>query len=189
MFNVYLLQHAMTMVQQTSSWSIRERGRFSCNQCDHISIKASHLKEHVERVHQGVIHPCNQCKYKASRARALKGHLERVHEGVCYPCEQCDYKAVTKSSLKDHIKIEHKGFCYECIYECIYKSRTNTSLNEHIDNVHKGICHIWVTSARKNKIMDLCHLYPDFGLVLRQVPKIFFSYFFIIQTSFIPQVF
>ena len=119
MFNVYLLQHALTMVQQTSS--------------------------------------CNQCKYKASRARALKGHLERVHEGVCYPCEQCDYKAVTKSSLKDHIKIEHKGFCYECIYECIYKSRTNTSLNEHIDNVHKGICHIWVTSARKNKIMDLCH--------------------------------
>ena len=40
-------------------------------------------------------------------ASHLKKHIESIHEGVRFPCDQCDYKATQKTNLKKHRKGKH----------------------------------------------------------------------------------
>ena len=43
---------------------------------------------------------CQQCNYAAGYSSHLKDHVEAIHEGVRYPCNQCTYKATEKGNLQ-----------------------------------------------------------------------------------------
>ena len=54
--------------------------RYPCDKCEYAATKASNLKEHVEKKHEGVRYPCDLCEYAATRARILKQHIESKHD-------------------------------------------------------------------------------------------------------------
>ena len=68
---------------------------------------------YISRNNEGK-YKCRQCDYEASRSSHLRTHVEAIHEGVRYPCNKCDFKATTKSILKTHKHKEskHEGVCY-----------------------------------------------------------------------------
>ena len=52
---------------------------------------------------------CQQCDYKASQQSHIRQHMQNVHEGLKYDCTSCDYKNRDKSNLKRHIANAHLG--------------------------------------------------------------------------------
>ena len=63
--------------------------RYPCESCDYSATKASHLKQYIERKHEGIRYPCDSCEYTAILTSHLKWHIESKHEGVRYHCDQC----------------------------------------------------------------------------------------------------
>jgi len=83
---------------------------------------------------------CTLCEFKASTASHLKIHVESIHEGITHDCEYCGKKFKQKIHLKTHVDGMHKGVTYSCTY-CSYISRQKAHLNHHISTKHEGNPH------------------------------------------------
>ena len=59
--------------------SRNNEGKYQCQQCDYEATKSSHLKTHVESIHEGVRYPCNQCSYKATETGNLQKHVNYLY--------------------------------------------------------------------------------------------------------------
>ena len=79
--------------------------KYACNQCEYLATHPSHLKAHIQAIHEGVKYACNQCEYKATHQSHLKIHIQSKHEGVKYACEQCEQSALKQS--KPELNQEH----------------------------------------------------------------------------------
>ena len=55
-----------------------------CPHCDKRYKHKSHIKEHINVVHEGKgkLLPCSFCDYKATRKQALQNHIKTIHQGV-----------------------------------------------------------------------------------------------------------
>ena len=42
----------------------------------------------------------------------LKGHIEAVHEKILYSCDLCEFSAIKKGYIGMHYKKAHKGIPY-----------------------------------------------------------------------------
>ena len=113
-------------------------GKFRCDQCDKVYGKQTHLQQHIEAKHIGVMYSCEKCEYQSVWKSTLKTHIEAIHEGVRYVCDQCDYQASQHESLKKHIKSKHDGVKYPCD-QCDYQATTQESLKMHTTSKHIGI--------------------------------------------------
>ena len=110
-------------------------GKFSCQDCDYKTNQSSHLKQHVEGIHEGVCYKCEQCDYKGTTRSDLKRHVENRHNGIFYSCDQCSHKARTKSNLKVHVQYKHDGIVIPC-RQCDFKGRDRGRLNRHMKSKH-----------------------------------------------------
>ncbi|GMR41164.1 hypothetical protein PMAYCL1PPCAC_11359 [Pristionchus mayeri] len=70
----------------------RQQPPFPCNQCDRVFSTNTHRREHVERIHQGLIFQCEECQAELSDRSSLLRHKKQQHPhlfaplpGVLYP--------------------------------------------------------------------------------------------------------
>ena len=50
---------------------------------------------------------CSQCNYQTRNKSHLRRHINSIHEGQKYPCDQCNYQASQDSNLKRHKRSAH----------------------------------------------------------------------------------
>ena len=51
---------------------------------------------------------CNECKYKTKHPSHIKRHVEAIHDGVKkFTCRLCDYRATQSTHLKHHMTSKH----------------------------------------------------------------------------------
>ena len=62
--------------------------RFHCTQCDFSAKRKSHLKDHVDAVHDNVRYPCDQCDVVYTSKANLKKHKLSRHEVLVQPIER-----------------------------------------------------------------------------------------------------
>ena len=84
-------------------------GRFNCDKCEGQFKSKSHLKRHIQSMHEGIKYACNQCDLKFSQKCSLYPHIKSKHEGVKYVCNQCDQQFTQQSNLSRHVKLMHKA--------------------------------------------------------------------------------
>ena len=82
----------------------------------------STLNKHKKAVHVLKSFKCDQCKYRTKMNSNLKDHINKVHNGVrdtLYKCDVCDYQG-NKSHLKRHKESVHENkknwFCKACTF-------------------------------------------------------------------------
>ena len=85
-------------------------------------------------------HKCKLCEYKSYNISHVKKHVEGVHDKIKkIKCDLCDFRCVTNSHLKSHVKQVHDQikniFCVHCDFKC----STNGILKAHIYNIHINI--------------------------------------------------
>ena len=79
------------------------RRKHTCENCPYTSTSRSHLKEHVENVHEKIRrHFCKECDYASYRKRGLTHHIKMVHEKSINVCEDCGYAETRKALLNSH---------------------------------------------------------------------------------------
>jgi len=112
--------------------------KYECQQCDKAYNCGSHLKAHIQTVHEGVKYACNQCDNQFTRQNSLTTHIQSVHEGVKYACSQCDHQAAKQSHLTAHIQSQHEGVKYAC-NQCDKQFTQQGNLTTHIQSKHEGV--------------------------------------------------
>ena len=67
------------------------------------SASRSHLKEHVENIHDKIKrHFCKECRYASYHKGDLTHHIKKVHEKSINVCEDCGYAVERKALLNSH---------------------------------------------------------------------------------------
>ena len=89
-----------------------------------IGPDKSNLCQHVESIHDGIIHICEYCDHKATIKGSICQHMQSVHNDGKH---SCDYKETDKSNLYQHVESIHDGVIYSCEY-CDHKATTKSSL-------------------------------------------------------------
>ena len=85
--------------------SVNKKGRkkHGCGNCPYTSTSRSHLKEHVENIHDKIRrHFCKDCDYASYHKGPLAHHIKKVHEKSINVCEDCGYAETRKSLLNSH---------------------------------------------------------------------------------------
>ena len=92
------------------------------------------MRDHVEKVHEGVIHSCQKCSFVAKTGANLRSHM-RTHQYTkrekTNKCNQCSYAFFRPSNLKRHM-MKHTG---EKPYNCnqfSYVCSRPTDLKSHM---------------------------------------------------------
>ena len=82
--------------------------KLKCEHCPYTSATMSHMKEHIEAVHQRTrMNSCKECGFTPSRNRDLKRHMKVVHT-KSHVCEDCGYAESRKALLTSHRLVVHK---------------------------------------------------------------------------------
>ena len=82
------IQESNADKEQETTSVVAEYG-LDCQQCDYKASYHSHMRQHVQNVHEGVKYDCANCDYKNGDKSNLKRHIEKAHLGVTYTCELC----------------------------------------------------------------------------------------------------
>ena len=85
-----------------------QSGKFMCDQCDKVYGKQTHLQQHIEAKHIGVLYSCEKCVYQSVWKSTLETHMEAIHEGIKFACDQCDQQFTQKGNLRRHIQSKHQ---------------------------------------------------------------------------------
>ena len=82
--------------------------KLKCEHCPYTSATLSHMKEHIEVVHERVrVNSCGECGFTPSRKRDLKRHMKVVHTKR-HICEDCGHAESRKPLLTSHRLVVHK---------------------------------------------------------------------------------
>ena len=76
--------------------SSHNAGKSQCPICNSYFSKNTHLKQHIETVHEGQKTQCPICSGHFSRKTDLKRHIETIHEGKRTQCLQCSASFATE---------------------------------------------------------------------------------------------
>ena len=87
-----------------------EKIKVKCKHCPYISRDKSHLKDHIEAVHErGSVKHCVECGFKPSRNRDMKYHMQRKHgKTIRHVCEDCGHEESQKSLMTVHKLYVHE---------------------------------------------------------------------------------
>ena len=87
-----------------------EKIKVKCKHCPYISRDKSHLKDHIEAVHErGSVKHCVECGFKPSRNRDMKYHMQRKHgKTIRHVCEDCGHEESKKSLMTVHKLYVHE---------------------------------------------------------------------------------
>ena len=88
-----------------------KQSQFSCHICAFVTSYKSFLKDHIERVHEGVRYPCDLCDYAAKRQQNIKDHKAQVHKiDPYYQCLVCNYCTNHTRTWKMHAEKKHPNY-------------------------------------------------------------------------------
>lgn len=77
--------------------------KHACGSCPYTSTSRSHLKEHVENIHEKIKrHFCKECQYASYHKGDLTHHVRKLHEKSINVCEDCGYAVERKALLNSH---------------------------------------------------------------------------------------
>ncbi|XP_050416034.1 uncharacterized protein LOC126829911 [Patella vulgata] len=110
--------------------------KFPCSICDHVSLTANHLRQHM-RIHSGVRpYKCDVCDKSFNQKPNLTRHV-RIHTGEKpYICEICGRAFIESGKLTKHHRV-HLGLKnYQCT-ECGKQFAENRNLTQHL-LIHSG---------------------------------------------------
>ena len=81
----------------------KARRKYACGNCPYTSTSKSHLKEHIENIHEKMKrHFCKECDYASYHKGDLTHHIKKVHERSINVCEDCGYAVERKALLNSH---------------------------------------------------------------------------------------
>ena len=106
--------------------------------CNKQFSQKSHVKSHIESVHNGVKFSCSHCNQQYSQQSGLNKHIKSNHEGFRYECKYCEYQATDRRYLKNHIQLKHEGNRYACNM-CDQQFSFKNALIKHMQSTH-DIC-------------------------------------------------
>ena len=76
-------------------------GRHVCPQCGKSYDRPARVREHIERVHEGVRHQCPTC-LKCYRTKQSRDRHQRQCSGVTYYCRDCGLTFNSVAQLGKH---------------------------------------------------------------------------------------
>lgn len=119
-----------------SKW-IRQRQQ-KCPQCDFMSREKTRVVEHVENVHNTLVHTCPMCPFKTvwglpKLKLHIDGHL-KIRE---HACDLCDRKFREARNLRYHRTIIHNIHMAFICTACDRKFGTAYALRRHVSMVHE----------------------------------------------------
>ena len=122
----------------------------TCEHCGKQFKRPSHLKVHIDTIHEGKRVNCEYCGKSFTQTSGLRSHIRNIHinEGAKnYSCEQCGKTYTSKIYLKAHIESIHEGIKRFICPVCAHPFATKANMEVHIKCVHNKI---------KDEICDLC---------------------------------
>ena len=110
---------------KTTCKDLETHSLFSCEHCQFLARRRHLMRDHVEKVHEGIIHPCQKCPFVAKTGETFRKHMktqhhikivmkERYQAEKPNKCNQCSYVCSRPTDLKSHM-IRHTG---EELYKC-----------------------------------------------------------------------
>ena len=79
---------------------------FFCDQCVFSTARKSHLKDHIEAVHEGVRYTCKICAHVANNKVQLRSHVNKNHREK-HTCQMCGFNTHMAGNLRAHIERKH----------------------------------------------------------------------------------
>ena len=107
---------------------------FSCDICNYVAKRKTHLTQHKNSVHLNLMRTCPHCS-KEMKSSVYPEHIRMEHKNIEYTCPTCDFKTKSRGSFKSH-KDSHKGKQFPC-KRCGYQATRECILQRHIRVVHK----------------------------------------------------
>ena len=85
-----------------------------CDLCDYTTKLRRNLNKHLWQMHtkREKIHQCDQCHQNFILPYQLKDHKEKIHEGIVrklHSCDQCEKKFRYPYEVKIHVEKVHLG--------------------------------------------------------------------------------
>lgn len=124
----------------------------NCDHCDYKTDNQSHMKRHIEIVHQKKKLKCDLCPHQTSTKQNLDTHIISKHIDKEFEywgnlkCGRCNFTTKYKYHLKLHMKAKHdleKDKCSQCEFTTSYRQQ----MSLHIKAKHEKI---------KDMKCDLC---------------------------------
>ena len=91
-----------------------EKRKYSCDllPCTFQTDYRSHMSLHKKAVHDKILFPCNYCTHKAHNESHLKTHVQNIHnaEKKKYTCQECDFSTMYYRSFTHHKQRWHASY-------------------------------------------------------------------------------
>ena len=124
---------------KTTCKDLETHSLFSCEHCQFSARRKHLMRDHVEKVHEGIIHPCQKCPFVAKTGDTLRTHMktqhhikidmkERYQAEKPNKCNQCSSRP---TDLKSHMIKHAGGKPYNC-NQCNYASFWPGGLKNHM---------------------------------------------------------
>ena len=113
---------------------------YSCDKCSYVSASSTHLRDHLEAVHEGVIIRCpyEGCPKTFKFRSNIRQHVKHVHENNSIECTECDYTAKSKRALRVHFGLHHGVKYFACEF-CDYRAGYQHKMDKHTRNNHRQL--------------------------------------------------
>ena len=138
-----IIQKIKLSALEVSEFSNQEQFfRYSCGFCSFESknkiqgCARQHLKDHIERQHEGIRYPCDICPYQSKGKQNLKDHKASIHKiDPIFRCMLCDYCTNHTTGWKKHARHKHPNLQAHEIFTETRRSDRKLWTRQHNKNV------------------------------------------------------